>query len=267
MLRWASLPTEIRVMILESIVQQHRGSAPLPYAPVCKEWQAVIEKKNFSLVKLRASDLNTFERKMRSSRLRGLVKHIWLNILLHKYDCTGCEVEYSNHKSNDMTVKLAISKLFSILSTWEPTGENLTLEISAQSPSDSKHWFKNLYFGARGEDEDIAFESGDQLKEAAAKWHDPKHGWLNGQQVTAPSASALLRIFDEVWFWFKKPLPKVRAVTTFILRRQCRRRFCAEVLSRLFDKLPRLECIVYEPWRGWNRIDQNIYDDGKQPIP
>ena len=170
-------------MILESIVQQHRGSAPLPYAPVCKEWQAVIEKKNFGLVKLRASDLNTFERKMRSIRLRGLVKHIWLNILLHKYDCSGCEVEGSYHKSNDMKVKLAISKLFSILSSWEPTGKNLILEISAQSPSDSKHWFKNLYFGAGGEDEDIAFESGNELEEAAAKWHDPKHGWLNGQQV------------------------------------------------------------------------------------
>lgn len=253
-------------MILESIAQQHRGSAPLPYAPVCKEWQAIIEKKNFGLLKLRASDLNTFERKMRSIRLRGLVKHIWLNILLHKYDCSGCEVECSYHKSNDMTVKLAISKLFSILSTWEPTGKNLILEISAQSPSDSKHWFKNLYFGAGGEDEDIVFESGNQLQEAAAKWHDPKHGWLNGQQVTAPSVSALLRIFDEMLFWFKNPLPKVHAVTTFVLRRQCRRRFCAEDLSRLLGRLPRLECIVYEPWRGWNRFDQKFYDQGKQPI-
>ncbi|KAH6665694.1 hypothetical protein B0J14DRAFT_210285 [Halenospora varia] len=42
---WLFLPVEIRLIILDLLAQENRGLAL--YASVCKEWQAVIEKKNF----------------------------------------------------------------------------------------------------------------------------------------------------------------------------------------------------------------------------
>ncbi|KAH6665695.1 hypothetical protein B0J14DRAFT_210286 [Halenospora varia] len=137
----------------------------------------------------------------------------------------------------------------------------MTLEISAKSPSDSQHWFKNCYFGTENdEDEDVIFKSGNHLREATARLHDPKHGWIDGQQVAAPDESAVLRLFEEVDLNFKGELPRVHAITSLVLRRQCRRRFAPRTLGFLFDKLPRLECIVYEPWQVFDRIWQEVYD-------
>jgi hypothetical protein len=58
-----------------------------------------------------------------------------------------------------------------------------------------------------------------------------------------------LRLCEEVKLNFKEKVLKVHAVTRFVLRRQCRRRFAPRTPGLLLDKLPRLECIVYEPWR------------------
>lgn len=58
-LLWPSLPTEIRLMILELLPQEHRALAS--YASVCNEWAEFIEKKNFGRLKLRASCLNNLE--------------------------------------------------------------------------------------------------------------------------------------------------------------------------------------------------------------
>jgi hypothetical protein len=261
MLSWGSLPAEIRLVIVELLAQEKRGLAS--YARVCKEWQAVIEKKNFGRLKLRASCLDDFEHMV--SRQRELVKHIWLNIELRAYTCRSCQMleSFSWKSGNNSVAREAISKLFSILSTWNPASDGLTLEISAQSPSDSEHWFKNCYFGADDEDEDATFDSGNQLQKTASKLHDPKHGWVDGQQVAAPDEGAILRLCQEVELNFKEKLPKVHAVTRFILRRQCRRRFAPRTLGLLLDKLPRLECIVYEPWRVWGRMEQQINDMGK----
>ncbi|RDW75621.1 hypothetical protein BP5796_06442 [Coleophoma crateriformis] len=120
-----------------------------------------------------------------------------------------------------------ILKLFSILSTWQPTG-CLILELSAYSPSDSEHWFKNYHSGLEHED------VGDliQQQEATTRWHDPKHGWVNGQQVEAPRAPAILRLFSPICLSLPKNLPEVHAVTGFMIRRQLR---------------------LYEPWRVWRR--------------
>ncbi|KAK5997406.1 hypothetical protein PT974_02762 [Cladobotryum mycophilum] len=125
--------------------------------------------------------------------------------------------------------------------------DGLTLELSTQSSSDSEHWFKNDHFGVDVKDEDTTIETGNQLQ----RWHDPKHGWINGQQVTAPGGLALLRLFESVDLNFPEALPKVHAVTSFILRRQVRRRFTYKTLQHLLDKLPQLERLAYEPWRVW----------------
>ncbi|KAI1359884.1 hypothetical protein F5Y08DRAFT_349266 [Xylaria arbuscula] len=209
---WASLPADIALLILEEISRQkHRGWALC--AAVCKAWQVIIEPKNFYQLTLQASCLDEFEYFV--IRQRPLVHHICLNIKLPRYACPTCQRNaMPKHSSN---FRKAVTRLFSILSTWQPTGR-LILELNASSPSDSEHWFKNYCFGPGRED------PGDWSQQGKAiKWHDPKHGWVNGQQVYA--------------------------VTGFVIRRQLRHEIFPEVLKALWEKLPRLESIAYELWR------------------
>jgi len=142
-------------MILKLLARENRGLAS--YASVCKEWQIVMEKKNFGRLRLRASCLDDLEHMV--GRRRELVKHVWLDIELKTYNCEECQSMRLGSMMEDQSILArAISKLFSILSTWNPVGGGLTLELSAQSPSDSEHWFKNYCFGAYDEDEDGIFE-------------------------------------------------------------------------------------------------------------
>ncbi|KAK1772839.1 hypothetical protein QBC33DRAFT_31227 [Phialemonium atrogriseum] len=254
-LLWPSLPMEIRLMILELLPQEHRALAS--YASVCNEWAEFIEKKNFGRLKLGASSLNNLEHMV--SRQRSLVRHIWLNIELRPYTCRSCQWMESESwmSSNNTIISRAISKLFTILSTWNPAGDGLALELSAQSPSDTEHYFKNFYFGTDDEDKDILFDPKNHLQEFI---HDPKHGWVDGQQVAAPCHVSLRRLYEEVRLTSREELPVLHVVTKLVLRRQFRRRLNIRALRLLLDKLPRLECIVYEPWQVWGRMQQRYYD-------
>ncbi|KAH6995137.1 hypothetical protein EDB80DRAFT_586633 [Ilyonectria destructans] len=187
---WYSLPTEIRIMILELITQHQRLCT---YATVSKEWQIMIEKKTFHQLKLKQSCLDDFERL--GKRQRGLVRHIWLNIELQRYTCRCCRRWESmtwTHQNNKIIIP-AIAKLFSILSTWKSAKEGLTLELNAYSPSDPEHWFKNCYFGASGEDEILGSEYPSQDNTAGI--HDPEHGWRDGKHL--PKRLKRLSVFED----------------------------------------------------------------------
>lgn len=56
---WAFVPTEIRLMILEAVLQSGSGLANV--AAVSHEWQTVIEKHNFASIKLTQPRLADFE--------------------------------------------------------------------------------------------------------------------------------------------------------------------------------------------------------------
>lgn len=250
MFDWFFLPAEIRLTVLDLLAQENHGLAS--YASVCTEWADVIEKKNFHRLKLRASCLDDLEH-MVSRHRRLLVRHIWLNIELEPYTCRSCRWPSFWTPSNDCIISRAISKLFAILATWDPAGDGLTLELSVQCPSDAEHWFQYCFFGIDGEE--------NQLRRSI---HDPKHGWVDGQQVTAPTLSSVMRLYDSVWLYFQEDLPVLQMVTKLVVRRQCRRRFHSIALKLLLDKLPRLECMVYEPWQQWDRKAQPLYDQRKQ---
>jgi hypothetical protein len=237
---WFSLPADIRLLMLDEISgQKHRGWAQC--AAVCKEWQAILEPKNFSQLAWEPSCLDDLETLV--IRQRPLVQHICLNIDLPRYACPTCKRNdsMSNHKS--AILRKALLSLFSILSTWQPTGR-LTLELSASSPSDSQHWFKNYCFGPGHEDTRDWIQ-----QEKAIRWHDPKHGWVDGQQVKSPDPPAIMRLFSPLCLNVPQTLPVVHAVTSFCIRRQLRHELFPEVLKALWEKLPRLESIVYELWR------------------
>ena len=258
---WMFLPAEIRLMILEAIThQKYRGWASL--ASVCKEWQLFIEKRNFHRLKLQVSCLDEFQRTV--IRQRELVHYIQLDIELQKYTCRCCELEESESwtSSNNSVIRDGIWKLFSILSTWKPANA-LTLELNAHSPSDSEHWFKNFLFASDNEGDDEAATSLQEVGEICSRWHDPKHGWSNGQQVATPPEPAILRLFGTISLHFREELPRVDTVTCFIIRRQLRRLLHRRALQLILDKLCRLEHMIYEPWRPWESwwrkaIDQSM---------
>ncbi|KAF2854696.1 hypothetical protein T440DRAFT_496075 [Plenodomus tracheiphilus IPT5] len=189
---------------------KHRGWAQC--AAVCKEWQTILEPKNFAQLALEPSCLDDLETLV--IRQRPLVQHICLNIDLPRYACRVCKRNDSMSSHRSTIISRAILRLFSILSTWQPTGR-LTLELSASSPN-TRDWTQ---------------------QEKAIRWHDPKHGWVDGQQVKTPSPPAIMRLFSPLCLNVPQSLP--------VLRHE----LFPEVLKALWEKLPRLESIVYELWR------------------
>ncbi|KAK2755715.1 hypothetical protein FQN54_005865 [Arachnomyces sp. PD_36] len=148
-------------------------------------------------------------------------------------------------------------KLFSVLSAWQSTGR-LVLELNVYSPSDEEHWLKSLHPGLEHE------FTGDlvQRQEANPRWHDPKHGWVDGRRFKSPPAAEIARLFQPNCSSRHLNLPEVRAVTELVIRRQLRRQIFSETLQLVWQKLPRLESIVYETLRVWNSLYEPAGDGG-----
>ncbi|ETS03689.1 hypothetical protein M419DRAFT_75104 [Trichoderma reesei RUT C-30] len=242
---WTFLPAEIRTMILNVIARQkHPGWASL--ASVCREWQSVLEPANFDKLKLRVSCLDDFSSVVSPSRT-SIIHHICLNIELPRYACDDCCRRLSMYDNTSSIVSNGIWRLFSILSAWKPAGD-LALELNVYSPSDRDHWFKGIYLSTDDveEDEDSVTSLNDWRGEP---WcHDPRHGWLHGRQIMDPPRSAILRLFQPITLRFQKPLPRVRAVTRFLMRRQLRRYLFPMEIRLLLNSLVHLDHMVYEPW-------------------
>ncbi len=205
-------------MILEEISRQkHPGWAS--FASVSKEWQRVIAKENLGRLRLEVSCLDDFERLM--VRQRHLIRNIQFEIELPRYSCGRCirRASADTQQGEKAAFGYGLWRLFTILSTWKKSSKinGLTLDLNAYSPSDSEHWFKNYYFSshARGNDDDDN-----------CKWNDPGHGWVNGQQVFSPPASAIPRLFSHIEpDASQEEIPPVRCITRLIIRRQLRRSF------------------------------------------
>ncbi|KAI3321624.1 hypothetical protein HD806DRAFT_545823 [Xylariaceae sp. AK1471] len=242
-LAWISLPAEIRLMILATIAyQKYPGWASL--ASVCREWQYVLEKVNFHKIKLRVSCLEDFEH-IATPQKRGIIRHICLNVELPRYASPCCSKRRSPSAKISSIVSDGIWKLFSILSAWRPAN-SLALEINVYSPSDCKHWFKNIYLSS----DDVEHDE-DAMPDAwrtGSQYHDLQHGWMHGQQVKGPPKTAMLRLFRPIQLVFHGMLPRVKAVTCLIMRRQLRRCISPSGLSLLLRSFDRLEHISYEPW-------------------
>ncbi|KXH35153.1 hypothetical protein CSIM01_04678 [Colletotrichum simmondsii] len=275
--RWDSLPREIRLLILQKVMQDDCPLAPL--ATVSREWQTDIERHNFARIRLTPSRLANF--RVMVQRNQSLVCYIWFCLELDEYDCTRCAPSPGRTITDEFEEVFAISgtdkcpitasfqNLFSILSKWEPHGD-LTLDISIYSPSDSKHWFPYLTFYP---DTPPDVPDDHTIKKAMANqnYHDPDHGWLHGFRHLASPPWALRKLFhlimeqgpfdsddEELKWWDKLPLAPV--VTSLLLRQQSRRRWKPESLAHMFSRLPRLQEVHYEPWREWNNPTQKSTD-------
>ncbi|KAL7937247.1 hypothetical protein V8C35DRAFT_277736 [Trichoderma chlorosporum] len=254
---WISLPPEIRRMILEAIANQKApGWASL--ASVCREWQYVLEKANFYKIKLRPARLDDFKSIIPPQK-RNLIHHICLTVELPHYRPLCCSIRPPLQDGYTSIVSEAICTLFSILSAWEPA-EHLALEINVYSLSDNKHCIKNIYLSS-----DTAEVGEDAMPDdwKAPLHHDPGHGWVKGQHVRPPARRDIKLLFTPIWLHFKSELPKVEAVTSFIIRRQFRRNFAPDSFRLILSKLPRLEHLSYEMWdqfQYYGGVVTMIYD-------
>ncbi|KAL2832168.1 hypothetical protein BDW59DRAFT_157626 [Aspergillus cavernicola] len=257
---WHCLPAEIRILVLEALLQDSCSLAG--FATVSREWQMIIERHNFTRIKLTSSRLADFG--LIIHRNRALVRYIWLCLELREYDCTLCAphvLEMMGMSNADSTLIItAFLELFSTLSAWEPNG-NLLLDISVHSPSDSEHWFKYLTFGP-----DIPSDKCDrglcEEQSMLVKLDDHQHGWIAGSQDSTPPPAGINKVFDEIMGegpfdndeqenqWWQQ-LPLVPVVTGVLLRQQNRRRWRPTALAQMFARLPRLQEFYYEPWREW----------------
>ncbi|GKU07355.1 hypothetical protein FLAG1_10270 [Fusarium langsethiae] len=122
---WASLTSEIRTKILNTVVDQ-KNLGWSAFASVSKEWQSIIGARNMAKLKIGQSCVEEFGRVV--VRQRHLVKHIYLRV-----ESDSCA--YILYR--------ALKKVFAIPSTWESTGP-LTLEINAVAVRDAEGWFKNF---------------------------------------------------------------------------------------------------------------------------
>lgn len=259
-------------MILElSTREKNPGWAS--YAPVCKEWQFYIEKKNFHRLKLRDSCLDEF--KSMVVRQRDLVRHIQFIIELPEYSCYSCRsyTSAAREPPEQSIIGDRIWELFSILGTWKPATGGISLELNVYSPSDSKHWFRNCYFTSDDGDLDAATSAHDgDGGEISSKLHDPKHGWFKGQRDRVPSKSATEQLFQSVVdIGPRIEFPRVDVVTCFMIRRQLRRCLRPLDIQYILGSFPQLERMVYERWQPWTGL-WSILADGREcpsspPIP
>lgn len=271
MVSWYSLPADIRLLILETLLQD--GCSLARFATVSREWQSIIERHTFAKINLTSSRLANFS--LMTRRNQALVRYIWLRLELQEYNCDQCEphdIEMMGLDNTDNTlITTAFLSLFSTLSTWE-SNSNLLLDISVYSPSDSEHWFKYLTFAP-----DISSDGdlGQCLEQSILdKLDDHQHGWVTGRQASAPSSDAIHKVFDEILGegpfdsneqeneWWQQ-LPLVPAVKGVLLRQQTRRRWKPTTLAQMLSRFPRLQEIYYEPWREWCETQQRWTDQCK----
>jgi hypothetical protein len=268
---WDGLPREIRLFILEALMQD--GCTLGRLATVSREWQTELERYNFARIKLTPLRLVDFSSMIH--RNRALVGYIWFCLELDDYDCTKCapasrtltylelEEVFSISDTDNCPITTAFQNLFSVLSTWDLNGD-LILDISIYSPSDSKHWFKYLTFMP---DTPLDVLVGGGLEQTILNkvYNDPQHGWVAGFRHSAPPMMAIRKVFhsimeegpfdsDQLELQWWDQLPSVPAVTSLLLRQQNRRRWKPDSLAHMFARFPRLQEVYYEPWREWDSM-------------
>lgn len=108
------LPTEIRLMVLQALVED--GSRLAPFATVSREWLGVIEQHTFARIKLTPPSIAELD--SMTSRNRARVRCLWLCLELERYDCTACASESAATTSNteDALITTAFQDFFSLFS-------------------------------------------------------------------------------------------------------------------------------------------------------
>ena len=235
--------------ILEALVL-HEDSAR--YASICRAWQTIIERRIFVRLKVTRSRLAGFSDI--GYRHRHLVKYIWFSIEASEHHCPHCGGVgiHDWYQVPTKTIRKAIQDLVIQLSTWEPSG-SLLLDISIKAPSALRHSSSTIQYGPG------------VISESKKAKIIQCFNWLHDTSVQGPFAY----LFNETTDVSKpepeasQEMPKARAVTSLLLRRQTRRFWKSEGLEELLDLLPEVHEIHYEPWRDWRRMGERPTNTSK----
>ncbi|KAF6829772.1 hypothetical protein CPLU01_07730 [Colletotrichum plurivorum] len=268
-----ALPPELALMVLKFLmteiaaeIQQSKYGLPR-YACVSKTWLDFFERKAFRYMTVDQRDLQE-KLSLIIPRRRSMVEHIWLRIELATYDCPDCKDAGKNAYPHDKAaVENAIVSVFKILHGWDQesdiTGGALTLEISAHSPSDSQHIFKDYLIESKDSGpSDIANDLD------PASLHDRPHGWSHGRRTETPGISAFSRMHKFGIAGSITDLPQVKIITGLLIRRQMRRTLSPDSLTSILRCLPQLETLHFECWKPilCNQFGQAIYGLTMQPL-
>lgn len=265
---WATLPHPVRDSILQALPQDSDGCSLAGLAVVSREWQNVIERHTFARIKLTLPRLEAFGSMVRRNRSR--VKYIWLCVELEHYSSieayTGDD-ESVSQRDFDL-VKKAFEGLFNEISEWEPR-EQLILDISVHSPSDSNYLLKYLTFQPdMPSNECLSLADVGNMGRAGRSWNDWVAADRAGTSIKKMSGPIEVKdpspdeeAYDREMEWLDDLL-NVPAVTGVLLRQQTRRRWCSSTLIELLDHFPNLQEVFYEPWRALDPDSQREADKG-----
>ncbi|KAF3808994.1 hypothetical protein GCG54_00011186, partial [Colletotrichum gloeosporioides] len=273
---WPSLPFEIRQAILELVIshqkpkrdlgEQPDGRGTAIFATVSTEWQSFFEAKHFGMLLLTQQCLSDFK-KIIQGRRRKLVNHVWLRIELNPYDCRSCWLmeDPLDEISNRAIFTDALKVLFGCLSTWDYSSDRsdrgLTLELSAYSPTDTEHFFKEYDFTHNPYSDPPGNFQATLADRTHPKFHDLNHLWESGRRVNDDQRLSpnCLRIHglkglcivpsnydDSPPFSAKKWLPEVGVVTKLLIRRQNYRLIHSDGLGQILERLKGLQDVVCE---------------------
>lgn len=282
------------------------------------------------IVKRRAKGRNTDWCRTRSQRALAAttssmprIRHVWLRVELHRYGCWFCREPQGKLESlkcvlpnnlrcrilltgdlfsNNIIFTRALWGLLDAFSTWERLdpnhGQELTLELSAHSRSDSDH----LLRGDAEHRKDYPHSAGIDLQRNyierdlkplrggpisqfhqfldRTRDHDLNgilaadalaHGPTNARPVNMNRGSAerlispLFLDFPNAQPWWRHrvdPLPEVRMVSCFLMRRQYYRFLARSTLMELVgESLTGLRSIRLEPWRPIKLMSQYLVND------
>ncbi|KAH6890572.1 hypothetical protein B0T10DRAFT_596660 [Thelonectria olida] len=273
------LPCELQLTIFEILcattVRLPRGTGAnhlvhpsSAYASVNTTWQRFFEKHNFKHIILQQYDIDDFRTVVHDKgHRRRLVEWIWLRLELPQYGCHLCEEPESDKEElqNNIIFTDMVWTLFDLLATWRKMSGfrvdkgTLTLELSAHSPSDSQHWWKEL----QGRINDTPWKAHSLPR---SRISDRAHGWRKGRQLLAPGRGAIMRAHGHpqgLQFDHNAPsarqmrkLPKVSVVGRLVIRRQFYRNISVPwALKPIIESLTHLTDLRYETWRG---IDSEV---------
>ncbi|KAJ0348022.1 hypothetical protein KNSL1_005904 [Colletotrichum chrysophilum] len=250
-LHWYALPYEIRIMVLGHLANHNIQKAERASWPsVCAEWRDFFETRAFACLTLQSSnDILAFS--SLDHHLRDKVKKVRLHVPLRRYDCTSCDKpeNWWEAEANDEAFSVRLLALLHVLTDWQPReDEGLALEISTASPSDTQHYFVP------------PFHTPQEWQE-----YDRGHGSQRGPPDLLAIRGARQRMLGspldlhttvyhrgDVHSGTKLDIDGLRVpvITQFIVNRASRRSLSAGAVRRVFECLPGLKAVTWEPWSG-----------------
>ncbi|KAK4449883.1 hypothetical protein QBC34DRAFT_494293 [Podospora aff. communis PSN243] len=257
------------------------------YASVCRDWQYFFEPMTFRDILLDQDRIADFDRfASRVPERRSYIVNIHLRVKLPDYDCSTCQLEEDeeSRKKNNVVLTQAMQDLLATLSKWpapQPHRRHghitgIWLDLSTLCPNDYQHGIRDfalqpnypiLFCQDQWADYDLDFPAEEERKAQldAEPFHDPSHGWVNGQQ-SAVSLAVKKRVTESLVL-LSDALPIAPVVTHFAILRQSSRGINPNSLKKLFVALPNLRHFTHEPRLAVTAERQQLFTSSYLPHP